>query len=106
MEGSIGPPGERAQLQFPRLLTAPAGTVMSGVMKDGRELLNVFADFQHVLRAVIIVGAVIIDVRKKAGRSRSREVTTDADARRVFGTRDGVAAGTYVRPATSSPWRI
>jgi len=64
MEGSIGPPGESAQLEFPRLCT-----VIIGVMKNGLDLLNVSADFQQVMRAVIIVVAVIIDVRKNRQKS-------------------------------------
>ncbi len=45
------------------------GALIIGVMKNGLDLLNVSADYQQVLRAVIIVVAVIIDVRKNRQRS-------------------------------------
>jgi ABC-type xylose transport system permease subunit len=37
-------------------------------MKNGLDILNVSADFQQVMRAIIIVVAVIIDVRKNLRR--------------------------------------
>jgi len=40
------------------------GTLIIGVMKNGLDILNVSADFQQVARAIIIVVAVTIDVRK------------------------------------------
>lgn len=40
------------------------GALIVGVMKNGLDLLNVSADFQQVMQAIIIVVAVIIDVRK------------------------------------------
>jgi inositol transport system permease protein len=40
------------------------GALIIGVMKNGLDLLNVSADFQQVARAIIIVVAVTIDVRK------------------------------------------
>ncbi len=43
---------------------ALAGALIMGVLRNGLDLLNVPADMQQVLRAVIIVVAVIIDVRK------------------------------------------
>lgn len=48
---------------------ALVGALIMGVMKNGLDLLNVSADFQQVLRAVIIVVAVIIDVRKNRQKS-------------------------------------
>ena len=38
-------------------------------MKNGLDLLNVSADFQQVTRAIIIVVAVTIDVRKNVRRT-------------------------------------
>jgi ABC-type xylose transport system permease subunit len=38
-------------------------------MKNGLDILNVSADFQQVARAIIIVVAVTIDVRKNVRRS-------------------------------------
>ncbi len=43
---------------------ALTGALIIGVMKNGLDILNVSADFQQVMRAIIIVVAVIIDVRK------------------------------------------
>ena len=43
---------------------ALVGALIVGVMKNGLDLLNVSADFQQVMQAIIIVAAVIIDVRK------------------------------------------
>ncbi len=40
------------------------GALIIGVMKNGLDILNVSADFQQVARAIIIVVAVTIDVRK------------------------------------------
>jgi inositol transport system permease protein len=40
------------------------GALIIGVMKNGLDILNVSADYQQVARAVIIVVAVTIDVRK------------------------------------------
>ena len=40
------------------------GALIIGVMKNGLDILNVSADFQQVMRAIIIVVAVVIDVRK------------------------------------------
>ncbi|MFP4432492.1 MAG: ABC transporter permease [Spirochaetaceae bacterium] len=48
---------------------ALVGALIMGVMKNGLDLMNVSADFQQVLRAVIIVVAVIIDVRKNRQKS-------------------------------------
>ena len=45
------------------------GALIIGVMKNGLDLLNVSADFQQVARAIIIVVAVTIDVRKNVRRS-------------------------------------
>jgi len=45
---------------------ALVGGLIIGVMKNGLDILNISADFQQVLRAIIIVVAVIIDVRKHA----------------------------------------
>ncbi|HVO18401.1 MAG TPA: ABC transporter permease [Anaeromyxobacter sp.] len=45
------------------------GALIIGVMKNGLDILNVSADFQQVARAIIIVVAVTIDVRKNARRS-------------------------------------
>lgn len=45
-------------------LGALTGALIMGVLRNGLDLLNVPADMQQVLRAVIIVVAVIIDVRK------------------------------------------
>jgi len=45
------------------------GTLIIGVMKNGLDILNVSADFQQVARAVIIVVAVTIDVRKNLRRA-------------------------------------
>ncbi len=45
------------------------GALIIGVMKNGLDILNVSADFQQVMRAIIIVVAVIIDVRKNIKRS-------------------------------------
>jgi inositol transport system permease protein len=45
------------------------GALIIGVMKNGLDLLNVSADFQQVARAIIIVVAVTIDVRKNARTS-------------------------------------
>jgi len=44
------------------------GALIIGVMKNGLDLLNVSADFQQVARAIIIVVAVTIDVRKNVRR--------------------------------------
>jgi inositol transport system permease protein len=40
------------------------GALIIGVMKNGLDILNVSADFQQIARAIIIVVAVTIDVRK------------------------------------------
>ena len=45
------------------------GALIIGVMKNGLDILNVSADFQQVARAIIIVVAVTIDVRKNVRRS-------------------------------------
>jgi len=45
------------------------GALIIGVMKNGLDILNVSADYQQVARAVIIVVAVTIDVRKNVGRT-------------------------------------
>ncbi len=45
------------------------GALIIGVMKNGLDILNVSADFQQIARALIIVVAVTIDVRKNARRS-------------------------------------
>jgi inositol transport system permease protein len=45
------------------------GALIIGVMKNGLDLLNVSADFQQVARAIIIVVAVTIDVRKNIRKS-------------------------------------
>ena len=45
------------------------GALIIGVMKNGLDLLNVSADFQQVARAIIIVVAVTIDVRKNVRRN-------------------------------------
>jgi len=45
------------------------GALIIGVMKNGLDILNVSADFQQVARAIIIVVAVTIDVRKNVKRS-------------------------------------
>jgi inositol transport system permease protein len=45
------------------------GALIIGVMKNGLDILNVSADFQQVTRAIIIVVAVTIDVRKSVRRS-------------------------------------
>jgi inositol transport system permease protein len=45
------------------------GALIIGVMKNGLDLLNVSADYQQVARAIIIVVAVTIDVRKNIRRS-------------------------------------
>jgi inositol transport system permease protein len=45
------------------------GALIIGVMKNGLDILNVSADFQQVARAVIIVVAVTIDVRKNVRRT-------------------------------------
>jgi inositol transport system permease protein len=45
------------------------GALIIGVMKNGLDLLNVSADYQQVARAVIIVVAVTIDVRKNVMRT-------------------------------------
>jgi inositol transport system permease protein len=44
------------------------GALIIGVMKNGLDILNVSADFQQVARAIIIVVAVTIDVRKNVSR--------------------------------------
>jgi len=44
------------------------GALIIGVMKNGLDILNVSADFQQVARAIIIVVAVTIDVRKNVRR--------------------------------------
>ena len=44
------------------------GALIIGVMKNGLDILNVSADYQQVARAIIIVVAVTIDVRKNARR--------------------------------------
>ena len=44
------------------------GALIIGVMKNGLDILNVSADFQQVARAIIIVVAVTIDVRKNIRR--------------------------------------
>lgn len=44
------------------------GALIIGVMKNGLDILNVSADFQQVARAIIIVVAVTIDVRKNVNR--------------------------------------
>ncbi len=48
---------------------ALVGALIIGVMKNGLDILNVSADFQQVMRALIIVVAVVIDVRKNVRRS-------------------------------------
>ncbi len=48
---------------------ALVGALIIGVMKNGLDILNVSADFQQVMRAIIIVVAVIIDVRKNVRRA-------------------------------------
>ena len=48
---------------------ALTGALIIGVMKNGLDILNVSADFQQVMRAIIIVVAVIIDVRKNIKKS-------------------------------------
>jgi len=48
---------------------ALVGALIIGVMKNGLDILNVSADFQQVMRAIIIVVAVIIDVRKNVRKS-------------------------------------
>lgn len=48
---------------------ALVGALIIGVMKNGLDILNVSADFQQVARAIIIVVAVIIDVRKNRQKS-------------------------------------
>jgi inositol transport system permease protein len=48
---------------------ALVGALIIGVMKNGLDLLNVSADFQQVMRAIIIVVAVIIDVRKNVRKN-------------------------------------
>jgi len=45
------------------------GALIIGVMKNGLDILNVSADFQQVARALIIVIAVTIDVRKNVRRA-------------------------------------
>ncbi|HTX73317.1 MAG TPA: ABC transporter permease [Rectinemataceae bacterium] len=45
------------------------GALIIGVMKNGLDILNVSADWQQIARAIIIVVAVTIDVRKNARRS-------------------------------------
>ena len=45
------------------------GALIIGVMKNGLDILNVSADFQQVARAIIIVVAVTIDVRKNVRRA-------------------------------------
>ena len=45
------------------------GALIIGVMKNGLDILNVSADFQQIARALIIVVAVTIDVRKNVRRS-------------------------------------
>ena len=45
------------------------GALIIGVMKNGLDILNVSADFQQVARAIIIVVAVTIDVRKNARKT-------------------------------------
>jgi inositol transport system permease protein len=45
------------------------GALIIGVMKNGLDILNVSADFQQVARAIIIVVAVTIDVRKNVRRN-------------------------------------
>jgi inositol transport system permease protein len=45
------------------------GALIIGVMKNGLDILNVSADFQQVARAMIIVVAVTIDVRKNVRRA-------------------------------------
>ncbi len=45
------------------------GALIIGVMKNGLDILNVSADFQQVARALIIVIAVTIDVRKNVRRT-------------------------------------
>ena len=45
------------------------GALIIGVMKNGLDILNVSADYQQIARAIIIVVAVTIDVRKNARRS-------------------------------------
>jgi len=44
------------------------GALIIGVMKNGLDILNVSADFQQVARAIIIVVAVTIDMRKNVRR--------------------------------------
>jgi len=45
------------------------GALIIGVMKNGLDLLNVSADYQQIARAIIIVVAVTIDVRKNVRRN-------------------------------------
>jgi inositol transport system permease protein len=45
------------------------GALIIGVMKNGLDILNVSADFQQIARAIIIVVAVTIDMRKNARRT-------------------------------------
>jgi inositol transport system permease protein len=45
------------------------GALIIGVMKNGLDILNVSADFQQIARALIIVVAVTIDVRKNVRRT-------------------------------------
>jgi inositol transport system permease protein len=45
------------------------GALIIGVMKNGLDILNVSADYQQIARAIIIVVAVTIDVRKNARRT-------------------------------------
>ena len=45
------------------------GALIIGVMKNGLDILNVSADFQQGARAIIIVVAVTIDVRKNVRRN-------------------------------------
>lgn len=44
------------------------GALIIGVMKNGLDILNVSADFQQIARAIIIVVAVTIDMRKNVRR--------------------------------------
>lgn len=45
------------------------GALIIGVMKNGLDILNVSADFQQIARAIIIVVAVTIDMRKNVRRN-------------------------------------
>jgi inositol transport system permease protein len=45
------------------------GALIIGVMKNGLDILNVSADFQQIARALIIVIAVSIDVRKNVRKA-------------------------------------